>query len=86
MRLDYGLRTSLAKDIEGQMSIVTQLPDLEPSSMVDQKVHGMVTYIHKRGGGDGGKSVGRIKMWLKIQVRRRSEPVFVHIAPYGRHW
>ena len=46
----------------------------------------MVTYIHKRGGGDGGKSVGRKKMWLKIQVRRRSEPVFVHIAPYGRHW
>ena len=26
-------------------------PGLGPSSVVDQKVHGMVTYIHKRGGG-----------------------------------
>ena len=29
-RCDYGLRTSLAKEVEGQMSIVTQLPVPSP--------------------------------------------------------
>ena len=38
----------------GQMSIVTQLPNilagLGPASVVDQRIHDMV-YIHKQGGG-----------------------------------
>ena len=29
---DYGLRTSLAKEVEGQMLIVTQLPDVSAQS------------------------------------------------------
>ena len=48
---DYGLRTSLAKELEGQMSIVTQLPDISAQSRAfisgRSKVHGIVTYIHK---------------------------------------
>ena len=41
-RHDYGLRISLAKEVEGQMSIVTQFtmtfqPNLGPSSVVDQR-------------------------------------------------
>ena len=57
---DYG--TSLAKEVEGQMSIVTQLPDVSAQSRVfisdRSKVHGMVTYIHKKREGTAGKSVG----------------------------
>ena len=38
---DYGLRTSLAKEVKGQMSIVTVYqmfrPNLGPSSLVDQR-------------------------------------------------
>ena len=38
---DYGLRTSLAKEVKGQMSIVTVYqmfrPNLGPSSVVDQR-------------------------------------------------
>ena len=38
--IDYGLRTSLAKEVKGQMSIVTVYqtvrPNLGPSSVVDQ--------------------------------------------------
>ena len=49
--LDYELRTSLAKEVKGQMSIVTQLPDVAAQSRAfsscRSKVHGMVTYIHK---------------------------------------
>ena len=48
---DYGLRTSLAKEVEGEMSIVTQLPDVSAQSRAfisgRSKVHGRVTYIHK---------------------------------------
>ena len=33
-------------------------PRLGPSSVVDQKVHGMVTYIRKQGGGGGGRERG----------------------------
>ena len=29
---DYGFRTSLAKEVEGQMSIVTQLPNVSAQS------------------------------------------------------
>ena len=39
------------------MSIVIQLPHLGPSSVVDQKIHGMVTYI-QGGGRQQEKSVG----------------------------
>ena len=42
------------------MSIVnfqTFRPRLGPSSVVNQKVHGMMTYIHKLGRGTSGKSV-----------------------------
>ena len=45
------------------MSIVTNYqtfqPNLGPSSVVDQKVHGIVTYMHRRGRGERrGKNVG----------------------------
>ena len=47
----FGLRTSLAKDVEGDMSIVTVLPDVSAQSRAfisgRSKVHAMVTYIHK---------------------------------------
>ena len=36
---------------------------LEPSSVVDQKVHGMVTYIHKQ-----GREGWQEKLWTGIQV------------------
>ena len=51
---DYEFRTSLAKEVEGQMSIVTQLSDVSAQSKAfisgRSRVHGMVTYIHKQGG------------------------------------
>ena len=43
------------------MSIVnyqTFRPRLGPSSVLDQKVHGMVTYIRKQGGGGRGEMQG----------------------------
>ena len=33
-------------------------PRLESSSVVDQKVHGMVTYIRKQGEGEAGGNTG----------------------------
>ena len=60
---DYGLRTSLAEEVEGEMSIVTQLPDVSAQSRSfisgRSKVHGRVTDIHKRGGGMAGKKRGQ---------------------------
>ena len=57
------MRTSLAKEVEGQVSIVTQLPDVLAQSRAfisdRSKVHGMVIYIHKWGGrGQREKSMG----------------------------
>ena len=50
-RLDYGLRISLDKKVEGHMSIVTQLPDVLAQFRAfisgRSKVHDMATYIHK---------------------------------------
>ena len=50
-RHNYGLRTSLAKEVKAQMSIVTSLPDVWAQSRAfisgRLKAHGMVTYIHK---------------------------------------
>ena len=47
----YGLRTALPKEVEGQMSTVTILPDGSAQSRAfisgRSKVQGMVTYIHK---------------------------------------
>ena len=36
-RYDYGLRTSLAKEVEGQMSIITQF-----TSRIDNTAYGLV--------------------------------------------
>ena len=45
------------------MSIVTKFTNLGPSSVVDERVHDIVTYIHKQWGeGGGGKNVGGRKM------------------------
>ena len=47
---DYGLRISLAKEVERQMSIVTQLPDVSAQSRAfisgRSKVHCMVIYLY----------------------------------------
>ena len=49
--VDYGLRNSVDKKVEGHISIVTQLPDVSAQFRAfvsaRSKVHDMVTYIHK---------------------------------------
>ena len=44
-------------------------PNLGPSSVVNQTIHSIVTYIYKqRGEGEAGKHVGGNKIWVKIEV------------------
>ena len=62
-RHDLGLRTSLAKSIEGQMSIVTKLPGVSAQSRAfisgrsKSTWHGDL-YTQTGAGGNGGKNVG----------------------------
>ena len=48
-RHDYGLRTLLAKEVEGQMSIVTQLPDVSAQSgafISGRSKVGLLKFLH----------------------------------------
>ena len=69
---DYGLRISLAKEIKGQMLIVTQLPDISAQSRAFISGRSKGTWhgdlYTQIGGGDGGKSLGGKRMWARIQV------------------
>ena len=58
-RHDYGLRTSLAKEVKGQISIVTVVLDISAQSRAfisgKSKVHGMVGDLYtEMGGGERG--------------------------------
>ena len=81
---DYGLRISLAKEVERQMSIVTQLPNVAAQSRAfisgRSKVHGMLIYIYAQIGGRGWreKKHGREYRWLcgGVLTKHAFSPLF----------
>ena len=69
-RHDLGLRNSLAKEIEEQMSIVTQLPDVSAQSraFINGTWHGDLHIYKDRGGGNGRKGVSGKNIHYKILI------------------